>query len=51
MPGIINIMGQLTKQIKISGEDDGIGKHGLPPCTTTSKVQLNYRKPFRTFGN
>ena len=24
-------------------EDGGFGKHSLPPCTTTSKLQLNDR--------
>ena len=24
-------------------QDDNVGKHGSPPCTTTSKLQLNYR--------
>ena len=26
-----------------SGLDDGIGKTGLPSCTITSKLQVNYR--------
>ena len=26
-----------------SGQDGGVGKHGMPPCTTTSKLQLNSR--------
>ena len=26
-----------------SGQHGGVGKHGLPPCTTTSKLHVNYR--------
>ena len=26
-----------------SGQDGGVGKHGSPPHTTTSKLQLNYK--------
>ena len=26
-----------------AGIDDSVGKHGLPLCTTTSKLQLKYR--------
>ena len=29
--------------MKTSGQDGGIGKHGSPPLTTTSKLQVNYR--------
>ena len=31
------------KYWETSRQDGGVDKHGLPPCTTTSKLQLNYR--------
>ena len=26
-----------------SGQDGGVGRHGLPPCISTSKLQLKYK--------
>ena len=37
-------MGKVFKTYKqTSSQDGGIGRHGSPPCTTTSKLQLKYR--------
>ena len=33
----------LKNDHQTSGQDGGMGKHGLPCCTTTSKLQLKYR--------
>ena len=33
----------LKKKLGASGQDGGVGRHGLPLCTTTSKLQLKYR--------
>ena len=34
----------MLQNVALFGSQDGdIGKHGLPPHTTTSKLQLNYR--------
>ena len=40
------------KRLRTSGQDGSVGRHGLPPCTATSKSQLNYRTIIlRTFKN
>ena len=35
----------LKTSLKTSGHDGSIGRHSSPPYTTTSKLQLKYRKP------
>ena len=30
-------------KVSASGQDDDIGRHGSPLCTTTSKLQLKHR--------
>ena len=40
----VTIWGQIRETVtETSGQDGGIGRYGLPPHTTTSKLQLNYK--------
>ena len=32
--------------IETTGQDGGVNKHILPPCTTTAKIQLDYKTNF-----
>ena len=40
----ISINIHFNKHNETSGQGSGIGKHSSPPYTTTSKLQLKYRK-------
>ena len=40
VPAILSLKTVIVKNAT-SGQDGGLGKYGLPPCITTSKLQLN----------
>ena len=50
---VSSVIGQLTYvsnfssiilKFSTSSQDGGVGKHGLPPCATSAKITINYKR-------